>query len=50
MKFGHVPGIPVLVPLTMAERFTTPNEQLIKGDATYADYRQFQTGGRVIEP
>jgi hypothetical protein len=48
VTFGRVPGIPVLVPLTMAERFTTPNEQLIRGDATYADYRQFQTSGRVI--
>jgi hypothetical protein len=49
VTFGYAPGIPVLVPTSMAERFTH-DRTLLKGDAAYTNYRQFQTGGRLITP
>jgi hypothetical protein len=48
VKYGRVPTIDVRVPLTMSDRFTMPSAIEVIGDATYTNYRQFQTGGRLI--
>jgi hypothetical protein len=50
VTYGLVPRISALVPLTMSERYTTRGGTKIAGEAVYANYRQFQTGARVIEP
>ena len=50
VAYDRVPGIAVPVPITMFERFTTRNGDEISGDATYSNYRRFQTSGRVIAP
>jgi hypothetical protein len=50
VTYGLVPRIPALVPLTMSERYTTRGGAKIGGEAIYSNYRQFQTGGRVITP
>ena len=42
------PRIPVLVPIRMAERFVTRSGELVAGEATYANFRQFETSARVI--
>jgi hypothetical protein len=49
VTFGTVPGIPVPVPLTMTETYTRAGT-VLSGEATYANYRTFQTGGRLIAP
>lgn len=48
VTYGLVPRIPALVPMTMSERYTTRGGSRIAGEAVYANYRQFQTGGRLI--
>jgi hypothetical protein len=48
--YGLVPRIPALVPITMSERYTTRGGTRIGGEAVYSNYRQFQTGGRVMTP
>jgi hypothetical protein len=50
VQYGRVPRINVAVPLTMAERYTALDSSGIRGDATYTNYRRFETSGRVIEP
>jgi hypothetical protein len=50
VTYGRVPGFDVAVPLRMSERFTTRNGSNINGDATYMNFRQFQTSGRVLDP
>lgn len=50
VAYDRVPGIAVPVPITMFERYTTPDGDEISGDATYANYRRFETSGRLIEP
>jgi hypothetical protein len=50
VDYGRVPGLSVPVPITMFERFTTRDGDEISGDATYANYRRFETSGRLIEP
>jgi hypothetical protein len=44
-----VPNIEVLVPLTMTERYVAETAT-ITGDATYTNYRQFQTAARLLAP
>jgi hypothetical protein len=46
--YGHVPGIPVPVPIRMAERYVTRTGALVAGEATYANFRQFETSARII--
>ena len=48
VSYGHAPGIPVPVPIRMAERFVTRSGELVAGEATYANFRQFETSARVI--
>ena len=50
VTYGLVPRIPALVPMTMSERYTTRGGTRIAGEAVYSNYRQFQTGGRLIAP
>jgi hypothetical protein len=50
VAYDRVPGIAVPVPISMFERFTTTVDDEIEGDATYANYRRFETEGRVVEP
>jgi hypothetical protein len=47
--FGFVPGIPVRVPLTMSERYRN-GDATLTGEATYSNFRQFQTGARIVQP
>jgi hypothetical protein len=46
--YGHVPGIPVPVPVRMAERYVTRTGALVGGEATYANFRQFETSARIV--
>jgi hypothetical protein len=50
VAYDRVPGIGVPVPIAMFERFTTPGGDEISGDATYSNYRRFETSGRLIDP
>ena len=47
VTYGHVPNVDVLVPLTMTERYRA-GTATITGDAAYSNYRQFQTGARLV--
>ena len=46
--YGHVAGIPVLVPIRMAERYVTSSGANVGGEATYANFRQFETNARIV--
>lgn len=50
VQYGRVDGMPVLVPLSMRERFTIAVGDNVDSDATYTNYRTFQTSGRLIAP
>jgi hypothetical protein len=47
VTYGHAPNIVALVPMTMTERYEARNST-ITGDASYSNYRQFQTGARLL--
>ena len=49
VTYGHVANIDALVPLTMAERYTA-GDATLTGDASYSNYRRFQTGARLVTP
>jgi hypothetical protein len=48
VSYGHAPGIPVLVPIRMAERYVARNGALVAGQATYANFRRFETNARIV--
>jgi hypothetical protein len=48
VSYGHAPGIPVPVPIRMAESYVTPTGALVGGEATYANFRRFETSARII--
>lgn len=48
VSYGHAPGIPVPVPIQMAESYVARTGELVGGEATYANFRQFQTSARII--
>ena len=48
VSYGYVPGIPVLVPIRMAERYVTRSDELVAGEATYTHFRHFETSARII--
>jgi hypothetical protein len=48
VSYGHAPGIPVLVPIRMLEGYVTRTGALVGGEATYANFRQFETSARII--
>ena len=47
VTYGRVGNIDALVPLTMSERYTA-GDAMLTGDASYSNYRQFQTGARLV--
>jgi hypothetical protein len=49
VSYGDAPGIPVPVPIRMAERYVTGSGALVIGEATYANFRQFETSARIIQ-
>jgi len=49
VTYGRVEGIDVVVPLTMSETFTR-GDTTISAEASYSNYRQFRTSGRLITP
>lgn len=49
VSYGRVANIEPLVPLTMTERYRAA-AATITGDAAYSNYRQFQTGARLVAP
>jgi hypothetical protein len=46
--YGHAAGIPVPVPIRMAERYVTRSGATVGGEATYANFRQFETSARIV--
>jgi hypothetical protein len=48
VSYGHAHGIPVPVPIRMAERYVTRTGALVAGEATYTNFRQFETSARII--
>ena len=50
VDYGRVDGVVVPVPVRMAERFTIGPGDEIDSEATYSNYRTFQTGGRLVAP
>ena len=46
--YGHAAGIPVPVPIRMNERYVTRTGEVVIGEATYANFRQFETSARII--
>lgn len=49
VSYGHAPQVPVPVPIRMAERYVTRTGAVVAGEATYANFRQFETSVRVIQ-
>ncbi len=50
VQYGRVDGMLGLVPLSMRERFTIAPGDDVDSEATYANYRTFQTNVRLIAP
>jgi len=48
VSYGNAPGILVPVPIRMSERYVTRTDALVAGEATYTDFRQFETSARII--
>ena len=48
VSYGNVPGIPVQVPIRMAESYITHSGELVAGEATYSNFRQFKTSARIV--
>ena len=46
-RFERVAAMDLVLPVQLAERYTTPEED-VTGSATYTNYRRFQTGARLI--
>lgn len=46
--YSQVPSIPVAVPIRMAEHYVTRTDAIVAGEATYTNFRQFQTSGRIV--
>jgi hypothetical protein len=50
VTYGRVPGVDVMVPVAMTERYEPENGATLEGDATYSNFRQFRTDARVVFP
>lgn len=48
VDYAHVAAVPVPVPVRMTERYVAPTGEVVSGEATYANFRQFQTSGRIV--
>jgi hypothetical protein len=49
VTYGRVAGIDLLVPVLMDEAYPS-HAATLEGHATYSNYRQFQTGARIVSP
>jgi hypothetical protein len=49
VSYGQAHGIPVPVPIRMAEHYVTRSGELVGGEATYANFRQFETSARIVQ-
>lgn len=47
VEYGDVPGIPVLVPVRMADAYPRVDKHSASGEAFYSNYRRFQTTSRI---
>ena len=47
VEYGDMPGIPVLVPVRMAEAHPRVDNYSASGEARYSNYRRFQTLSRI---
>jgi hypothetical protein len=47
VEYADVDGIPVPVPVRMIERLAVPAGTRASGEATYSNYRRFQTSARI---
>jgi len=48
VSYGGADGIPVPVPIRMNERFVTHDDEIVAGEATYTNFRQFTTSARIV--
>lgn len=48
VSYGSADGIPVPVPIRMDERFVTHDDEIVAGEATYTNFRQFATSARIV--
>jgi hypothetical protein len=46
--YGNAPGISVPVPIRMAEQYVTQTGEIVAGEATYTNFRQFETSARIV--
>lgn len=48
VSYGQAPGMPVLVPIRMDERYDIRGGEIVAGEATYDNFRQFETSARLV--
>ena len=48
VSYGQADGIPVPVPIRMAERYVTRSGAIVSGEATYDNFRLFETSARIV--
>jgi hypothetical protein len=48
VTYGRAPGIPVPVPIRMDERYEIRTGEVVAGEATYTNFRQFETSARIV--
>ena len=48
VQYRRVPGIPVPVPGRMSEEYILRSGESVAGEATYDNFRQFETSGRIV--
>jgi len=48
VTYGRAAGVPAPVPIHMAEHFVTPVGAIVGGEASYTNFRQFQTSARIL--
>jgi hypothetical protein len=48
VSYGRAARIPVPVPIKMAERYVARTGEIVAGEATYTNFRQFETSARII--
>lgn len=48
VTYGRAPGISVPVPIRMDERYEIRTGEVVAGEATYTNFRQFETSARIV--
>ena len=48
MNYDRDPNIGALVPVRMIEQYRR-DEMTVEGEATYSNYRRFQTSARIVQ-